>query len=58
MTTKEKLRAQLEELSEQEVEHAQIVVACPEPGVVGLPDGRGGALTDEPIPSNLGPQPR
>ena len=39
MTTKEKLRAQLEELSEQEAENAQIAVRRPEPDVVGLPDG-------------------
>jgi hypothetical protein len=51
MTTKEKLRAQLEELSEQEAENAQIVVRRPEPDVVGLPDGWGETSTGEPMPN-------
>lgn len=51
MTTKEKLRAQLEELSEQEAEHAQIIVGHPEPDVAGLPDGWGETLTGEPMPN-------
>jgi hypothetical protein len=52
MTTKEKLRAQLEELSEQEAEYAQIIVRHPEPDVVGLPDSWGGdTLTGEPMPN-------
>jgi hypothetical protein len=51
MTTKEKLRAQLEELSEQDAERAQIVVKRPDPDVVGLPDGWGETLTGEPMPN-------
>jgi hypothetical protein len=51
MTTKEKLRAQLEELSEQEAEYAQIIVRRPEPDVVGLPEGWGETLTGEPMPN-------
>jgi hypothetical protein len=51
MTTKETLRAQLEELSEQEAEHAQIIVRHPEPDVVGLPDSWGDTLTGEPMPN-------
>jgi hypothetical protein len=51
MTTKEKLRAQLEQLSEQEAQHAQIVVGRPEPDVVGLPKGWGETLTGEPMPN-------
>jgi hypothetical protein len=51
VTTKEKLRAQLEELSEQEAQNAQIVVRRPEPDVVGLPKGWGETLTGEPMPN-------
>jgi hypothetical protein len=51
MTTKEKLRAQLEELSEQEAEYAEIIVKRPEPDVVGLPAGWGETLTGEPMPN-------
>jgi hypothetical protein len=51
MTTKEKLRAQLEELSEQEAKHAQIIIRPPEPDVVGLPDDWGETLTGEPMPN-------
>lgn len=51
VTTKEKLRAQLEELSEQEAEYAQIIVRRPEPDVVGLPEGWGETLTGEPMPN-------
>jgi hypothetical protein len=47
----EELRAQLEELSEQEAEHAQIIVTRPEADVAGLPDGRGETLTGEPKPN-------
>ncbi len=51
VTTKEKLRAQLEGLSEQEAQNAQIVVRRPEPDVVGLPKGWGETLTGEPMPN-------
>lgn len=51
MTTKEKLRAQLEELSEEEAQYAQIVVRRPEPDVVGLPEDWGETPTGEPMPN-------
>jgi hypothetical protein len=51
MTTKEKLRAQPEEPSEQEAEHTQIIIRHPEPDVVGLPDEWGETLTGEPMPN-------
>lgn len=51
MTTKEELRAQLEVLSEEETEHAQIIARRPPPDVVGLPDDWGETLTGEPMPN-------
>lgn len=50
MTTKEKLQAKSEELSDEEAEHAQIFMR-PEPDVVRLPDGWGETLTGEPMPN-------
>lgn len=38
-------------LSEEEAEHAQIIVRRPEPDVVGLPGGWGETLTGEPMPN-------
>jgi hypothetical protein len=45
------LPAQLEEPSEQEAEHRQIISRHPEPDVVGLPDRWGETLTGEPMPN-------
>jgi hypothetical protein len=51
MRGKERPRAQLEALSEDEAERRQIVVEGPAPDVIGLPRGWGETSTGEPMPN-------